>query len=53
MNEKLLALLVNIMAELNDLRYEVEKADGVEDEWAIAARIEREILLEALTKDGK
>ena len=50
MNQRLLALLRNIVEELDDLRFEVETADGVEDEMATLRHIEREILLEALKK---
>ena len=53
MSEKLLALLRNIVEELDDLRYAADRGDGLENEVAIARQIDRGILLQALIKDGE
>ena len=47
MDTKLLELLRNIMDELDDLRYEMDR------EGAGTRHIAREILLKALIKDGE
>ena len=49
MNAKLLALLRNIMNELDELRHDVDRTDNIENECAVEYNIEREILLQALT----
>ena len=49
MNPKLLALLRNIMNELDELRHDVDRTDNIENECAVEYNIEREILLQALT----
>ena len=55
MNDKLLALLRNIMNELDELRQDVNGLEGWSD--AVEYNIERHILLQALiaesTKDGE
>ena len=53
MNEKLLALLRNIVEELGDLRYEADRGDRLENEVTIGRQIDRGILIQALIKDGE
>ena len=53
MNRNLLELLRNVMEELDDLNYEVDKGYNTENEVAVARKIAREILFAALTEDGE